>query len=264
MKQLHPALDRLSLRPGLCFPTVRTVLALALVLTVSVACTHRRYHDEPIFTPVYAELEPNDDAFNANYFGTLVPGDHFFIDGFSTDDSSDPFDGFAFTSVGPVHVDFRLWVTDPFTDLDVCLYDPQLDLVVDCFQTSNDPEEGGVDVTAGGLEFHLIVESFFGASSYSLEITASPLFSLRTASSSANTQTIRAVRPATEEGTALELGAGEGGRDSHAFDDYGENRSKIAQRDTIVVRSVDPETGAVSETVQFLQPDPIPSPALVE
>jgi hypothetical protein len=125
--------------------------------------------------PVFLEREPNDLPATANDFGTVRPGDDLIIEGSIRDDLSDPFDGFAFTAGEPLHVDFELFI-DGAADLDVCLYDPQIDETVACFATDNDPERGGVDVFEGGLDFHLVIESFTGDAAYSLVLTVLPLF----------------------------------------------------------------------------------------
>jgi len=118
----------------------------------------------------FLELEPNDLPPQANHFGLLYPGERFYIDGSVRDDAGDPFDGFAFTASEPIHVDFQLFHGDPGSDLDVCLYDPLLDQTLACWATADRPERGGVDVFEGGLDFHLVVESFAGDAPYSLEI----------------------------------------------------------------------------------------------
>jgi len=120
--------------------------------------------------PIFLESERNDSPATADHFGVLLPGDRFFIEGFIQDGGFDPFDGFAFTAGQPLHVDFQLFIDDPVDDLDVCLYDPQLDQTLACFATANNPEQGGVDVDFGGLDFQLVVESFLGDSNYTLEI----------------------------------------------------------------------------------------------
>jgi len=125
--------------------------------------------------PVFFENEPNDLPANANHFGAVFPGDDFIIEGSIRDDLSDPFDGFAFTAGAQLHVDFELFI-DGAADLDVCLYDPQIDETVDCFATSSDPERGGVDVFEAGLDFHLVIESFTGDADYRLVLTVLPLF----------------------------------------------------------------------------------------
>lgn len=156
------------------------LLALPLVLATCslAACSHDHHDDDDGGSgiPVFLEHERNDDPLVANHFGSLHPGDRFFIDGFVNDDLADPFDGFAFTAAVPLHVDFELFIGNAAADLDVCLYDPQIDETVACFATSADPEVGGVDVFAGGLDFHLVVESFVGDASYSLALTVLPLF----------------------------------------------------------------------------------------
>ena len=149
-------------------PFRRPLLPIALLIAGCSPATS----DDPA---IYTEWEPNDDALSANDFGVLYPGDFFYIDGNSSDDGSDPFDGFAFVAGGPVHVDFRLF-DDPYSsDLDVWLYDAQLGEVVGYYETEQHPETGGVDIVAGGLEFHLMVRSYFGRSDYTLEIAVSPL-----------------------------------------------------------------------------------------
>lgn len=152
----------------------KKALALGALALALGGCSKSHHHEDP-GPAVFLEQERNDFVDEANYFGTLRPGDFFLIDGRITDDGSDPFDGFAFTANQPLHVDFRLFVDSPYADLDVCVYDPQIDLEVACYQTSSNPEVGGVDVLYGGLDFHLVVESFVERSSYTLEIAVSPL-----------------------------------------------------------------------------------------
>lgn len=120
--------------------------------------------------PVYFEVEPNNTAATANYFGTLSPGDEFIIEGFITDNGTDPFDGFEFTSNGQIHVDYQLFINDGAADLDICLYDPVLDMTISCDETTNNPEQGGIDITNGNVDFQLVVNSFSGQSGYCLEI----------------------------------------------------------------------------------------------
>lgn len=161
--------------------------------------------------PVFTETEPNDDPLTADHFGVLHPGDHFFIDGFVRYDTIDPFDGFAFTAGQPLHVDFQLFIGNSFADLDVCLYDPQLDETLACWATTDDPEQGGVDVFAGGLDFHLVVESFTGDASYSLEIAVLPLLATTAeagpgAAADASAEPIRAVGARAERTLDAERG----------------------------------------------------------
>lgn len=149
---------------------------LALALTLLAGCHDHDDCDDCGGSPVFVEDEPNDAPLDANSFGVLRSGDHFFIEGFVRDDAGDPFDGFAFTAATALHVDFQLFMDTDTADMDVCLYDPVLDQTVACFATQNDPEQGGVDVAAGGLDFHLVVESFVGDGPYTLEIDVQPLF----------------------------------------------------------------------------------------
>lgn len=154
-------------------------LALALASFGLVAChddDHHHHDSGGGGIPVFLEAERNDDPLTANHFGVLQPGQQFFIDGNVRDDLADPFDGFAFTAGQALHVDFQLFIDNAAADLDVSLYDPQIDQTVASWTTIDNPEVGGVDVFAGGLDFHLVIESFVGDATYSLALTVLPLF----------------------------------------------------------------------------------------
>jgi hypothetical protein len=125
--------------------------------------------------PYYAESEPNDGACCADDFGTLYAGEFLAIHGSISDSGFDPYDGFAFTAYQPMSVEFRLYADSPWADLDVCLYDPQLGITVDCFESPYNPETGVAHILAGGVDFHLVVNSFHGATGYTLEVEAFPL-----------------------------------------------------------------------------------------
>ena len=157
---------------------LRLLLLSACSVPIAAACKDHGSSEVTVVTetiPAYLESEPNDDETSANDFGVLYPGDLFVIEGHSTDDGSDPFDGFSFVAGGPLHVDFRLFDPPYSADLDVWLYDPQLGEVVGYFETENHPESGGVDVVQAGLEFHLLVTSYWGRGDYELELEVSTL-----------------------------------------------------------------------------------------
>lgn len=158
--------------------------------------------------PLFQEAEPNDAPETANHFGLLGVGDHFLIQGFVRDDATDPFDGFAFTAASALHVDFQLFIDTDTADLDVCLYDPQIDQTVACFATQTNPEQGGVDVSAGGLDFHLVVESFVGDGPYTLEIVVQSLFAAAAANdrSAAPARSLAGVDARAEHASAAEAG----------------------------------------------------------
>jgi hypothetical protein len=158
MKERNPTLASLPLG----------VLGLALPLFG--ACVHSDSHDHAL-----KESEPNDAACCADYFGVLRPGDDLTIHGAISDDGFDPYDGFAFTAHEPITVEFRLYADSPFADLDVCLYDPQLGITVDCYESPFDPETGVAHILAGGVDFHLVVNAFVGDTAYTLRVEAFPL-----------------------------------------------------------------------------------------
>jgi len=158
---------------------LRSALFLPLLAASLSSCVRHSGpgHDLVVASaPTFFESEPNDDDFNANDLGILYPGDFFYIDGSITDSGFDPFDGFLFTSGEPIHVDFRLFIDDQLADFDVCLYDPVFDEILAHYATSDNPELGGVDLLDGNVDFHLVVNSFIGSGTYSLEIDVQPLY----------------------------------------------------------------------------------------
>ena len=159
--QTHPA----------ALPRPRPAFALALGSTLLAGCIHSDGGPKHL---VLSESEPNDGVCCADDFGLLAPGDFLAIHGFITDDGFDPFDGYAFTAWEPISVEFRVFA-DSGADLDVCLYDPQLGVIVDCFESPFNPETGVAHVLTGGADFHLVVNSFAGSSSYTLELDVFPL-----------------------------------------------------------------------------------------
>ncbi|MDZ4771532.1 MAG: hypothetical protein SGI72_00205, partial [Planctomycetota bacterium] len=116
--------------------------------------------------------EPNDTAWLAPWFGSLYPGEQIYVQGFATDDGSDPQDGLAFTCVGASRIDFTLFVDDPWTDLDVWLFDPALDQFVAAFDFPYGDEKGSFWL-AGTQEFQLVVVPADGASGWTLSVESS-------------------------------------------------------------------------------------------
>ena len=129
---------------------------------------HGAPQPEPV--PVFDEIEPNDFASEVDHFGVILPGDRFAIRGHVRNDAGDPADGFGFTASEPIHVEFRLLADNPFADMAVALYDPQIDQTVFTYQSGANPELGSVDVFAGGVDFHLVVVTSLESTSYELEL----------------------------------------------------------------------------------------------
>jgi hypothetical protein len=121
---------------------------------------------------VWSESEPNDTAWLAPWFGSLFAGESIFVGGFSTDDGSDPQDGLAFTGYGPCRIDFTLYVDDPWADLDVWVYDPELDQFVYAF-TSPYGDESGTFWIQSAADFQLVIVPSSGASTWTLGVWAS-------------------------------------------------------------------------------------------
>ena len=237
-------------------PTSHLFLGLALGLLGS-ACTRGSSFSGP---PVFDETEVNDSAYQANDFGVLRPGDHFIIRGNISDLGYDLFDGFRFTAAEPIHVDFQLFSDSAGNDFDVCLYDPFLGTTVDCFQSPYNPEVGGVDVFAGGLDFHLVIESYFGSGGYELEIE---VFGLYGASGEEGTETMQAQDKATPRLAGnfdKARGAAKQGADPSRFEAYGAAEDQAQEEgpevvDEVTLVRLDLETGTRTEAVFLLLED---------
>jgi len=116
------------------------------------------------------EVEPNDQPSQANWIGTLLPGDTLAVQGRIDELGPDLLDGFAMRSGAPIHVQFALWAAQPGADLDVCLYDPDLGEYIACWETSAQPETGAFTIYGAGKNVHLVVSSYLGDSAYRLEV----------------------------------------------------------------------------------------------
>ncbi len=160
-------------------PSRLLFLAGLVVLLPSSSCHDRHHHPDVVIVveseqePAVIELEPNDDAFSANYLGYLAPGDRVVIQG-EIVDCCDPFDGFAFLSTDPLLVEVSLESFDG-GDLDVCVYDPTIDDFSLCFENGGAFDGGSFEVLFGGAEFHTVVAPFDFGSRYTLTVDAYPL-----------------------------------------------------------------------------------------
>jgi hypothetical protein len=125
---------------------------------------------EPAGPPVFDELEPNDSAYTAPFFGGVRPGDAFTILGHVTDDGPDLYDGFALRADEPCAIAFELVSHSPYTDLDVCVFDPDLGEFVVCADGPSDPEHGSVVILEPGKVVHLVVTSAYGDTGYELRV----------------------------------------------------------------------------------------------
>jgi hypothetical protein len=124
--------------------------------------------------PILYEVEPNDEAWYANEVGPIIVGEHFLIEGHITECCPDPYDGFSFQALEPMEVELTLHAYDPAADLDFCIYDPQEDAMIACFEGTTNPEFGSLAL-ALPAEFHVVVSSWFGDSPYTLEVRTFPL-----------------------------------------------------------------------------------------
>lgn len=121
--------------------------------------------------PIYWEGEPNDTAWLATWFGSIYPGETLYVQGHSTDNGSDPQDGLAFAAASACRIEFTLYVDDPWTDLDVWVYDPYWGEFVGAFTLPYGTESGTFWMDGPG-EFHLVVVPSHGSSHWTLAVTA--------------------------------------------------------------------------------------------
>ncbi len=163
---------------------LRTLSSLAGVITLATllgACRVDGFHQGPGQTVVFVnEIEPNNLAAQANYFGFLEPSETVVIQGSVAGlDGSGPdgVDGFEFSSPGGVHVTFFLDSVDSNSDVDVCLFDPVSGLYLACWESPFADESGEFWVDNLGADYQLVVIAADAASAYTLEVSADFFFS---------------------------------------------------------------------------------------
>ena len=122
--------------------------------------------------PSYDEIEPNDSALEAPLYAGLRPGDGFTLHGHVQAFGFDLYDGAAVRVDAPLELVFDLDSHAHASDLDVCVYDPDLGQFVVCADGPSDPEHGSVIVLEAGKVLHLVVTSAAGDAPYSLRVHA--------------------------------------------------------------------------------------------
>ncbi len=154
--------------------------ALALIPFLFASCGHSSQRTVVVSNPTIHEIEPNNTAFQPDAIGPVGLGSYFQIDGsieeFGSPFSYDEYDGFAFYVEDAVEIEFVLHAHNPFADLDVWIYDPYNNEYIAQFESASSPEYGRVTFPYLGEEFHVVVTSYSGNSSYTLEVIAHPLY----------------------------------------------------------------------------------------
>jgi len=162
-------------------PTYKSLIAAALLATTS-AChvSHTEFVGTgPVFPPppfVLPEVEVNDFAWAPNSVGWVSGGETVIIEGSSTDQGWDPRDGFQFFANEPLVVDVSLDAHVFGADLDWCVWDPVVGDYTVCAETELNPEMGSFIVVPPGNEFHIVVSSYSGTTTYSMTVTFSTYF----------------------------------------------------------------------------------------
>jgi hypothetical protein len=94
----------------------------------------------------------------------------------------------------------------PGVDLDWCVWDPGLGAYTVCAESDLDPELGSFLVVPPGNEFHLVVSSFSGSSSYTLELHFSTYYGADASDALLADAAEPAVLPVPRDSEALEYG----------------------------------------------------------
>lgn len=185
---------------------------LSLSLCLSSAGCHVSHSEvvggsAPPFVPlVVPEIEVNDFAFAPQFIGTVFPGDQVFIEGSTTDAGWDPRDGFQLFADVPMIVNVVLDAHVPGVDLDWCVWDPTVGDYTVCAETEFNPETGSFMIVPPGNEFHMVVSSYSGTSTYTMELTFSAYFGAEAAPTERAADEEQEVRPTPRAVDAMEYG----------------------------------------------------------
>lgn len=152
----------------------RLVLSLAAAAFAG-GCSRAHGHHHPPFDPYTYEIEPNDFYWTAQGIGPIDVGESVWLRGHVSDFTSDRYDGYAFQSWRPMDIEFHLTADDPHADFDIALFDPYTLTTVAVWESGSNHESGFFSVATAGTEFHLVVSSYTGTDSYTLEVRGTPL-----------------------------------------------------------------------------------------
>ena len=148
-------------------------------LTLTLGCGPAIFVDSPPpggGASVYQEREPNDSPYQpdpisgVDMFTYLVVQGHVQPPGFF-----DVYDHFEFVTLEPATFDLELVGLDPFSDMDIALWDPDLQQIVAVWDSPWDPELGTFTVTQTGKVFVLLVEAYNTPSAYDLTLMGRPI-----------------------------------------------------------------------------------------
>jgi len=148
-----------------------SAFTLALALTGCGGAVHHRTSGPP----VYLEQEPNGSADNPDYIGWVGPGSFLRIEGHVEAFGPDQLDGFRFRTTQPMTLHVVVYADAAAADIDLCVYDPDFDSYIACFDSPFSPEEGSFSVLEGDKAFDLVVETFVSATYYTIEVRGHPL-----------------------------------------------------------------------------------------
>jgi hypothetical protein len=155
---------------------LRRCAASAFLVSLGSCYYHDHDDDHEVVIPAFDvwEQEPNDTAWNPDPIGPIAVGESVVIGGYSSV-VDDAFDGFAFQSVEPCDIRFKIVAQSAWTDLDLCVYDPFLGAIAFCFENPGNVEGGSFSVPGSFTDFHLVVSAYAGSSEYRLYVECVPI-----------------------------------------------------------------------------------------
>ncbi len=146
------------------------------LLAVSGACSPHVYVPAPPDgPPVYQEREPNDSPYQTDWIAAVDSISYLTVQGHVDDPSGwDRYDHFEFMASGAATFDIELEGFASYADLDLTLWDPDLEQVIAVWDSPFNPELASFTITQPGKSFVLVVESYLGSSAYDLVVMGRP------------------------------------------------------------------------------------------
>ena len=147
-----------------------------IYLSLTLGCAPAIYVPSGGGAAVYQEREPNDSPYQpdsisgVDMFSYLVVQGHVQPPGYF-----DVYDHFEFIALEPATFDLELTGLAAYSDMDVSLWDPDLQQIVAVWDSPLDPELGTFTVTQPGKAFVLVVEAYDTQSSYDLTLMGRPI-----------------------------------------------------------------------------------------
>lgn len=155
---------------------LRTSLISLTVASLFAGCTggSDHAHHQGYTPPVFVELEPNDSPWHPDFLGGVNVLSHFLVEGYVEAIGFDTVDHFEIVADEPVAIEFTLTGEYLTSDLDLCLFDPDLGVIVASWEDPWSVERGHFTIDYPGKRVVLVVEAWLEDAPYTLEICGGP------------------------------------------------------------------------------------------